>query len=701
MAMENKRIIQLNTERTTPTSGDYVMVDSATDGTAKYQLSKITDGLTQEIATRTAADTAINTEVTQLKEDLNAYNYTNTVTCTKSDASGVNVFVLDNPIPSNLEISITNDTTDSTYKIMLIDVDRGLHNLGNSASGDTKTATIDKQVVEFRAEMVEGTNINSALTYGENLVERVGQCEILSADTASLLHAYNYTDSETFTKSSATGTTVYVLEHAILPELEISISNDTQDSSYTIVLVDIDRGVHNLGVSTPGNVRKATLSKKVVEIRFLMVEGSDINSTVTYGNNLLDRMDAAEEDINKLQVTDAINCDIAMPEWENRQYIPSNGTWSNSDGRISSAIVIPTSKIKVFCTSGYKYGVIRWSSTDRVSTNFIGDTGFLSGDIKTTVEAGEIVHFILAHTDDSNISVSEGNNIRIIPVSEPSYSYTAQGERVSFSIPKYTVSEISKLRSTPASTITPSVTEVQGNAFYNNKIFQLYSNDVLIIIDYMTNAKTQLSITSGHGNTCSFSDEFYDASDDFPLLYVSAGLADTSIATVYVNRVSTSATELVRTLVFPVNKTGYHANLVLDNFNHVLYQVGYRQNSFNVATDNALIISKWNLDDLTDNGDNTYTPAYVSSFELPYYTTMQGMTFHDRKIIAISSGWTDIHTKLIFIDVDKQTITSVMDSFPAEIQGVETEGIALVPEDNKYFILIKTANVFFYRVDVS
>lgn len=70
MAMENKRIIQLNTERTTPTSGDYVMVDSATDGTAKYQLSKITDGLTQEIATRTAADTAINTEVTQLKEDL-------------------------------------------------------------------------------------------------------------------------------------------------------------------------------------------------------------------------------------------------------------------------------------------------------------------------------------------------------------------------------------------------------------------------------------------------------------------------------------------------------------------------------------------------------------------------------------------------------------------------------------------------------
>lgn len=91
MAMENKRIIQLNTERTTPTSGDYVMVDSATDGTAKYQLSKITDGLTQEIATRTAADTAINGELSQLKEDLSIIvddEYEKTLTPATSTSSG-------------------------------------------------------------------------------------------------------------------------------------------------------------------------------------------------------------------------------------------------------------------------------------------------------------------------------------------------------------------------------------------------------------------------------------------------------------------------------------------------------------------------------------------------------------------------------------------------------------------------------------
>lgn len=64
MAMENKRIIQLNTERTTPAADDYVMVDSATAGTAKYLLPKITDAIDQEISDRTSADTALQTAIT-------------------------------------------------------------------------------------------------------------------------------------------------------------------------------------------------------------------------------------------------------------------------------------------------------------------------------------------------------------------------------------------------------------------------------------------------------------------------------------------------------------------------------------------------------------------------------------------------------------------------------------------------------------
>lgn len=64
MAMENKRIIQLNTERTTPAADDYVMVDSATAGTAKYLLPKITDAINQENSDRASADTALQTAIT-------------------------------------------------------------------------------------------------------------------------------------------------------------------------------------------------------------------------------------------------------------------------------------------------------------------------------------------------------------------------------------------------------------------------------------------------------------------------------------------------------------------------------------------------------------------------------------------------------------------------------------------------------------
>ena len=58
MAMENKRIIQLSTERTNLTSGDYVMVDSDADGSAKYRLDRLKETDTTLSVSGMAADAA-------------------------------------------------------------------------------------------------------------------------------------------------------------------------------------------------------------------------------------------------------------------------------------------------------------------------------------------------------------------------------------------------------------------------------------------------------------------------------------------------------------------------------------------------------------------------------------------------------------------------------------------------------------------
>lgn len=58
MAMENKRITQLSTERQTLTSGDYVMVDDADNGSAKYRLDRLKETDTTLSVSGKAADAA-------------------------------------------------------------------------------------------------------------------------------------------------------------------------------------------------------------------------------------------------------------------------------------------------------------------------------------------------------------------------------------------------------------------------------------------------------------------------------------------------------------------------------------------------------------------------------------------------------------------------------------------------------------------
>lgn len=90
MAMENKRITQLSTERLNLTSGDYVMVDDADNGSAKYRLDRLKEtdstlsvsgkaadaaatgqAISDETTARENADTALGEDIGDLKSAMN------------------------------------------------------------------------------------------------------------------------------------------------------------------------------------------------------------------------------------------------------------------------------------------------------------------------------------------------------------------------------------------------------------------------------------------------------------------------------------------------------------------------------------------------------------------------------------------------------------------------------------------------------
>lgn len=189
-----------------------------------------------------------------------------------------------------------------------------------------------------------------------------------------------------------------------------------------------------------------------------------------------------------------------------------------------------------------------------------------------------------------------------------------------------------------------SISGCQGFCIYDNILFQFQaapsgSNMAtanIINLPYGSQYGS-ISVTGDHADSTSFSSEFYEEGDQFPLLYVTS---DSSPAKVYVNRVTTTAATLIKTLSFPLANTGYYAAHAYDDENQIMYMVGYSQQNYvsDGGGTNKTVVSKWDMSSLTQNQDGTYTPTFISSYERPFIYVMQGQQFHDG-MIWIASGY--------------------------------------------------------------
>ena len=261
------------------------------------------------------------------------------------------------------------------------------------------------------------------------------------------------------------------------------------------------------------------------------------------------------------------------------------------------------------------------------------------------------------------------------------------GEKINTKPHKYAYEKLFDMSNTSDSK-PPSGQGTQGMAISNNVLFQLWGNGFVELYDVLSgDFINAYNITSEHGDCAQFGNTKYAENDEFSLLYITS---DTTPAKIYINRVTRTSAELIQTLFFPSDKTGYYSGHVIDFEKNIAYQIGYKNNSY--ASDdgtNGMIVSSWDLANLTDNGDGTCTPAFLNSFNLPFFCTVQGQKFYDGKIYIISSHHTNTSTVIYGIDIINQRVCTTIKNLPASIKSKEVEDLEFwYDEDNDDYKMI-------------
>jgi hypothetical protein len=388
--------------------------------------------------------------------------------------------------------------------------------------------------------------------------------------------------------------------------------------------------------------------------------------------------------------------------------------------RLRTSGYIKVSANDAVFSSIYRFGVQRYDN----DKNWIEDAGWQSPNTAYIIPTDGFIRLVMGNTDDAEFSddlidtirsdvfccqynpiVSTLNNAndiyKLSKIISPDISgmLVNDGEKINVKRQYYQV--IGAFHSSLDHThIAPN-----GMAIYDGKVFQFVNPDRLIVYNLTdgTVIKENSQIECDHGDCACFSNTFYDANDDYPLVYISA---DTNPAKVYINRIKNDySTQLVDTLVFDTEHTGYYADHCADFDTNILFQVGYKENSYdsNPNGTNKTIVSLWDLSDLTDNGDDTKTPRFIGKYELPFIVTMQDMAFFDGKIFVISSNNTNTDTKVYAINPYTHSICNVLTQFNSHIKNSEQEGIDFVfnSDSLKYDMYLSNAVGYFYRIEFN
>ena len=244
----------------------------------------------------------------------------------------------------------------------------------------------------------------------------------------------------------------------------------------------------------------------------------------------------------------------------------------------------------------------------------------------------------------------------------------------------------------------------QSMTIYKNYVFLFQERGTGIVIDYSSKAIlsefTVQPVANQHQNSTQFTDIFYDAADEFPLLInsrcgnsnYSSGVHDLDEAQIY--RVQKDDEEVFTfTLIntIKLNAITYGLSWGVDNENKKIYATGNMNGNWSVRVDNPLHYWVWDMpakDKIISGSPIVLQPSAALSHMMVPFAVFQGLTINGGLIYEAVQEIVNNQAvnKLWVVDMSKNRILSKV---PLEAE-YEPEGVAIYNE--KLYVSQKKGN---------
>lgn len=236
---------------------------------------------------------------------------------------------------------------------------------------------------------------------------------------------------------------------------------------------------------------------------------------------------------------------------------------------------------------------------------------------------------------------------------------------------------------------TKDISFAQGFDIYDGKVFWVRKsgnntvNNAMYIFtldgNYALGEETPyITAYGGHGNNVTFSTEFYAEGDTVPLVLMSTAYSDSPA---YLNRITNDYTaEIVRMYKMPLIEDVINGgfDICYGETADICYTASVFGSNDDPQLGTHIGLAKWDMTDLTENEDGTFTPMLISSSRAEWHSWKQSIKYHDGLLWLASAPISGAKAYVYAFDPNTgQTVHAINTG-----SGSEIEGAVWYPDEN-------------------